>query len=96
MSGAARLAALPPPEARPVSRSGRAGLRHTPQARCPTATLPLRGKSSRKIAGPGSGSGAASAQLPRSDAGERPGRHEGWRAGMGAPVRPENSPERGG
>ena len=81
MFGAARLAALPPPEAPPVSRSGRAGLRYAPRARCPTATLPLRGKSSRKIAGPGSGFGAASAQLPRSDFGERRGRHEG-----GAPV----------
>ena len=77
MSGAARLAALPPPEAPPVSRSGRAGLRYAPRARCPTATLPLRGKSSRKIAGPGSGSAAASAQLPRSDFGVRRGRHEG-------------------
>ncbi len=85
MFGAARLAALPPPEAPPVSRSGRAGPRHSPQARCPTATLPLPAKSSRKVAGPGSGSGGGECPAPKVPCRARPGRHEGRRAGMGAP-----------
>ncbi len=74
---------------RPRRSAGRGGrARGTPpQVRCPTATLPLRGKSSRKIAGPGSGFGGGERPTPkvRGRGASRPPRGGGQRAGMGAP-----------